>query len=97
MRRIQLGKPYENFLDKMVESGYYATATEVIRDALRDKMAELENNRIAAIHALLEEGERSLLEEGGIEYTPTLMKKIFEEAKKSTHEGSTAPTHVRPT
>ena len=61
MRRIQLGKPYEHFLDKMVESGYYATATEVIRDALRDKMTEMKNNRIAAIHALLEEGEKSLV------------------------------------
>lgn len=96
MRRIQLGKPYENFLDKMIESGYYSTATEVIRDALRDKMAEMENNRIAAIHALLEEGEKSLLNEGGVEYTPTLMDEIYDEAKKSANTGQTIPKHLRP-
>ncbi len=60
MRRIQLGKPYEHFLDKMVESGYYATATEVIRDALRDKMMEMENNRVAKIHDLLSEGQADI-------------------------------------
>jgi len=76
MRRIQLGKPYENFLDKMVESGYYATATEVIRDALRDKMAEMENNRIAAIQSLIAEGEADIAAGRVAPYSKQLMDDI---------------------
>jgi len=96
MRRIQLGKPYENFLDKMIESGYYSTATEVIRDALRDKMAEMENNRIAAIHALIAEGQADI-DAGKVhkvdeDYIENLLKRGIDAAKR----GDSVPNHVRP-
>ena len=96
MRRIQLGKPYENFLDKMVESGYYATATEVIRDALRDKMAELENNRIATIHALIAEGEADITAGRVVPYTKGLMDSIYEKAMNQAGNGVEIPIHLRP-
>ena len=35
---MKFGKPYEEFIQLMVESGYYNSAEEVIQDALRDKM-----------------------------------------------------------
>ena len=96
MRRIQLGKPYENFLDKMIESGYYSTATEVIRDALRDKMAEMENNRIAKIHELLAEGQADI-DAGRVhkvddKYFEDLLKRGLDAASR----GDSVPNHLRP-
>lgn len=96
MRRIQLGKPYENFLDKMIESGYYSTATEVIRDALRDKMAKLENNRIAKIHDLLAEGQADIdagkVQEVNEQYFADVLQRGLTAAKN----GDSVPNHLRP-
>jgi putative addiction module CopG family antidote len=64
-QRIKLGKPYEKFIQNLIESGYYGTATEVIPDALRDKMEKVENDRIANIRALIAEGEEDV-KEGGL-------------------------------
>ena len=38
MPNVSLGKKFEKYLDTKVRSGEFASASEVIRDALRDKM-----------------------------------------------------------
>lgn len=40
MQRVNLGKPYEEYIKKLVKEGYYASASEVLRDALREKMKQ---------------------------------------------------------
>jgi putative addiction module CopG family antidote len=57
MRRINLGTPFEDFIENMVESGYYTKVTEVIRDALRKKMAKMEEDSIANIKSMVIEGK----------------------------------------
>jgi putative addiction module CopG family antidote len=47
MQRVNLGKPYEDFIQKLVASGYYASASEVLRDALRTKMEQTDKWKIA--------------------------------------------------
>jgi putative addiction module CopG family antidote len=42
MQRVNLGKPYEEFIKKLLDSGYYASASEVLRDALRTKIEQSE-------------------------------------------------------
>lgn len=54
---ISLGDHYEAFVRRKVESGEFATISEVIRDALR--RAEEREKRIAALDAALEEGLNS--------------------------------------
>jgi antitoxin ParD1/3/4 len=51
---ISLGDHYEAFVRRKVESGEFATISEVIRDALR--RAEEREKRIAALDAALQEG-----------------------------------------
>lgn len=51
---ISLGEHYEAFVRRKVESGEFATISEVIRDALR--RAEEREKRIAALDAALQEG-----------------------------------------
>ena len=40
MQRIKLGKPYQEFIHNLIESGYYGTATEVIWDAFHCALAD---------------------------------------------------------
>lgn len=54
---ISLGDHYEAYARRKVESGEFATISEVIRDALR--RAEERDKRIAALDAALEEGLNS--------------------------------------
>lgn len=52
---LSLGKYWEEFIEQEIESGRYTTASEVVRDALR----ELENRRarFELLRAHLAEGE----------------------------------------
>jgi antitoxin ParD1/3/4 len=54
---ISLGDHYEAFVRRKVESGEFATISEVIRDALR--RAEEREKRIAIMQQLVREGEES--------------------------------------
>jgi antitoxin ParD1/3/4 len=54
---ISLGDHYEAFVRRKVESGEFATISEVIRDALR--RAEERDKRIANLRELIREGEES--------------------------------------
>lgn len=54
---FSLGEHFAAFIDEQVESGRYASASEVVRDSLR--LLEEEEGRRAAIRSALIEGERS--------------------------------------
>ncbi|MEP7269605.1 MAG: type II toxin-antitoxin system ParD family antitoxin [Saprospiraceae bacterium] len=96
MQRIKLGKPYEDYIEKQIQAGYFSTATEVIRDSLRAKMVENEKNRIAQIHRLIEKGMQSVRTGKTIPFTPETMKEIFEQAKVKVKNNATIPDHVKP-
>ena len=71
---LTLGKHWEVYIQELIKSGRYSSASEVIRDSLRlheEKEAQLENLR-----ALLQEGEDS-----GIA-GPLDMEEIISEARK---------------
>ncbi len=54
---VTLGPHFERFIDNQLKSGRYASASEVIRAALR--LLEEEEAKLATLRALLEEGEKS--------------------------------------
>ena len=96
MQRIQLGAPYEEFIKKVIATGYYSTATEVIRDALRYKMGQMEQNRIDHIRSLVAEGQASKDRGDVIEYSEDYLDDLMERARKSLTEDKSIPDHIRP-
>lgn len=56
---LSLGLHWEGFIRKQVESGRYASASEVIRDALRGM--EEHNDKLDALRAHLDEGRQQEL------------------------------------
>ena len=58
---IFIGDHFESFIQAEVSTGRYSSASEVVRTALR--LLETEKEKIQALRAALEEGERSGLVE----------------------------------
>ncbi|WOE76504.1 type II toxin-antitoxin system ParD family antitoxin [Alterisphingorhabdus coralli] len=54
---VALSEHHQKFIQEMVDSGRYGSASEVVRDALR--LAEERAARIKALDAALMEGEES--------------------------------------
>ena len=72
---ITLGEHFDGFIAQQVAGGRYASASEVVRAALR--LFEDMEKKADALRSLLEEGEQS----GATEYTyEELMYELDEEA-----------------
>ena len=56
-KAIQLNEHYESFVRERVDSGEFATASEVVRAGLR--LLEAETRRLDALRRALREGEES--------------------------------------
>jgi len=71
---ITLGEHFEGFIAQKIAEGRYASASEVVRAALRQ--LEDTENKAATLRRLLEEGEQS----GTAEYSyEALMNELDEE------------------
>ena len=93
---LNLGEPYEKFIQSVIESGLYSNATEVIRDALRHQMDDHESRRIAHIHALLAVGEEQIARGEVVRYTPDLLEQIKAEAIEDAKKGKPIKDEVKP-
>ena len=51
---LSLGEHWESFIKKQIANGRYGSASEVVRDALRDM--EIRETKLAALRAHLAEG-----------------------------------------
>ncbi len=56
---IDTGETLRNFVEEMVDSGYYKSNSEVVREGLRLLQEKQASSKIAALNKLLEEGEKS--------------------------------------
>ena len=65
---VSLTPELEKYINDKVASGRYASASEVVREALR--VHEEREQKLASLRADIEEGLRSLEEHGSIEATP---------------------------
>ncbi len=93
---LNLGQPYENFIQDEIKAGLYSNATEVIRDALRRMKENKERRRIEHIHALVAIGEAQIANGEGIPYTDDFMKNAMERAIENHKAGIPIRDEVKP-
>ena len=86
MPRINLGEPYEIYIKNQIKTGLFSSATEVIKDALRNRMEREQNYRIEKVHALLAKGEADIQLGKTVPYTHSLMHEISEIGRKNSIE-----------
>jgi antitoxin ParD1/3/4 len=71
-----IGKHFEGFIEKLIESGRYSTASEIIRDGLR-LIEEREQSREAKLEWLRAEIQKGFDSGPGREFDPkTLAKEV---------------------
>ena len=96
MQRVNLGKPYEEFIKKLVDSGYYASASEVLRDALRLKMEQSESWQNTRLMQLVQEGLDDVEAGRVVPFNQDLINQAFQNAKKNALDGVPIPDHIKP-
>jgi antitoxin ParD1/3/4 len=96
MQRVNLGKPYEEFIHKLVASGYYASASEVLRDALRLKMEQSQQWQTNRLQQLVQEGLDDIAAGRVVEYNDDFWDNINRSVKENIKANKTIPDHVRP-
>ncbi|NDW07795.1 type II toxin-antitoxin system ParD family antitoxin [Jiella pacifica] len=82
MASVTIGEHYERMLQSMIESGRYATASEVIRDGLRlvEEREQIRAAKLEALRRMIAEGDDS----GAAE--PLDMAAIKAEARRKRNE-----------
>ena len=75
-----IGKHFEGFIERLIESGRYSTASEVIRDGLR-LIEEREQSREAKLQALRAEIQKGL-DSGPAEEVGDMFARIKAEGRK---------------
>jgi antitoxin ParD1/3/4 len=92
---IYLGKHFEEFIRKQVESGRYANASEVVREALRRQ--EIYEIKLERLRAKIAEAEASFERGEGIEITD--LDAYFEDLKqrviKRSQQSEAEPVNAR--
>jgi len=93
---LNLGKPYENYIQQQVDSGLYGNATEVVRDALRRMKEHEEQKRLDTLRALLAVGEEQLARGEGISYTHDFMDNAMKKAIENSNAGKPVRDEIKP-
>ena len=91
---INLSDEMEQYLKAKVASGYYANATEVIRDAIRRMQAQ--EQQVAALQAAVALGDAQLAQGQGIPYSEAVLGQLKERALKNLHSGQPIDPNVLP-
>jgi len=91
---INLSPEIERYLQSKVEKGFYKNPSDVIRDAIR-RMRE-EEEKLQALRAAVQAGDKQLEQGEGITYTPELLDKIKEKAFENARKRKKINRDVTP-
>jgi len=84
MMKVSFAEIDEAYLRNKVETGYYSSLSEAVRDAVR-KQRENDGNRLLSA---LEEGEKAIQESRTEPLTRQLFDEIIKEADHETENGT---------
>lgn len=81
MARIDLAKPYEDYLRSQVEKGLFSSLTAAAENAISKQMEIAESNRIQHIKTLIEKGENDVSLGRVSDYTSESMTELMNAGK----------------
>jgi antitoxin ParD1/3/4 len=84
---VRLSEVDEHYIKGKVESGFYTSENEVIRDAVR-RMRE-EEERIARFQAAVRIGDEQIARGETVPYSKALMEEISQRAVQRAQQGKT--------
>jgi hypothetical protein len=81
MARLDIAKPYEEFLRHQVEIGMFRSITSAAEDAIRKQMVDTENRRIQSVFFEIAIGEAEIKNGKTVPYTSDLIENISSKIK----------------
>lgn len=96
MARIDIGAPYEKYLQEQVDAGYYRSITAAAEAAILKSMQEDEEMRLASIQSALAKGEEAIERGETITYKRGIMKKISRAGKNRSQHSKSFKRDVTP-
>lgn len=91
--RLDLGEANEKFIRDEVESGNYASDSEVIRDALQQLQ---EKKQMEQLRELIAVGDRQIGNGEVTPYSPEMLKQITQQAIQNAKSGLPIKDEVKP-
>jgi antitoxin ParD1/3/4 len=91
---INLSPEMESYIKTKVSTGFYGSATEVIRDAIRRMQAN--EHQLAAFRAAVAKGDAQLDRGDGIAYTDELLDTMTQTALQDMHSDKPIDPDVLP-
>jgi len=95
MPRINLGKPYEVYIQNQIKTGLFSSATEVIKDALRNRMEREQSYGKEKLYELLAKGEADIQQGKTVPYTNSLLHEISEMGRKDSIQKKTVKDEIK--
>jgi len=96
MARIDIGAPYQRYLESLVNSGFYRSITAAAEATILKQMQEDERLRLSSIELALAKGEADIRAGKTVTYRSGLMKEISEKGKVAAMSGKPVKEDVRP-
>lgn len=89
-RNVVLTDQQADMVEKLVHSGRYQNASEVLRDGLRllERREAEERAKLDALRGALDEAEAAVTGSDLHDYTATLLEEIDDEERQSYEQGS---------
>ena len=81
MARIDLAKPYEDYLRSQVDKGLFSSITAAAENAISKQMEITELKRIEHLKTLIEKGERDVKSGKVIDYSKNIIAEFAEKGK----------------
>lgn len=81
MARIDINKPYQEFLQSQVNAGLFRSITAAAEDAIRNEMIRHEERRVKSVMREINKGELDVLEGKTQVYNLELLESIAERGK----------------
>ena len=83
MARIDIGGPYEKYLEGLVKAGLFRSITAAAEATIHRQMIEDEKMRLSSIGAALAKGEADIHAGRTVSYSSKLMSEISEKGKQA--------------
>ena len=81
MARIDIAKPYEDYLQNQVEKGLYRSITAAAEAAIKKEMDDYEQRRIASVMAEVQKGIDDVREGRTHKFSKKLFDEMMENVK----------------
>ena len=95
MARIDIGGPYQEYLESLVNAGLFRSITAAAEATIHKQMGEDEKMRLSSIGVALAKGEAAIQAGRAVAFAPNLLTEISKKGKQAAIDGKPVKRDVK--